>query len=215
MEFALPRPEQYREPDALLLEEPEDHLSHVNLKKLMNTLAPEREMQRFVSRHSSHISSRPDLRSAILPGESRPVALRVILAEGDAGFILTDAFYRNLTGRAPEEAGVHIVAIGGTRYRCYLELAHIPGNRVAALRDNDGDCQRKCVEHFADMTSPDRKVYGDEDASRYTFEICVYRVILNAANGFLPAPAVDLASRNTCSPVKPGAVFCCWRKEHG
>lgn len=75
-EFALGRLEQYREPDALLLEELEDHLSHVNLKNLMNTLAPERQMQLFVSRHSSHISSCPDLRSAILPGESRPVALR-------------------------------------------------------------------------------------------------------------------------------------------
>jgi len=32
IEFALRRPEQYREPDGLLLEEPEDHLRHVNLK---------------------------------------------------------------------------------------------------------------------------------------------------------------------------------------
>ncbi|MGP2522152.1 TOPRIM nucleotidyl transferase/hydrolase domain-containing protein [Pantoea ananatis] len=180
----------------------------------MNTLVPEREMQRFVSRHSSHISSRPDLRSAILPGKSRPVALRVILAEGDAGFILTDAFYRSLTGRAPEEAGVHIVAIGGTRFRCYLELAFIPGNRVAALRDNDGDSQRNSVERFADMISPERKVYGDEDASRSTFEVCVAAIILNGANGFSTAPVVGLASRNTCPPVKPGTIFGCWRREH-
>jgi len=87
MEFPLRRPEQYREPDALLLEEPEEHLSHVNLKKLMNTLAPERQMQLFVSRHSSHISSRPGLRSAILPGESRPVALRE-LPEDTARFFI-------------------------------------------------------------------------------------------------------------------------------
>ncbi|MGP2450588.1 hypothetical protein ACTUSR_15995 [Pantoea stewartii subsp. indologenes] len=39
-EFALRRPEQHREPDALFLEEPEDHLCHVNMKKLINTLAP-------------------------------------------------------------------------------------------------------------------------------------------------------------------------------
>lgn len=142
MEFALRRPEQYREPDGLLLEEPEDYLCHVNMKKLMNTLAPEGQMQLFVSRHSSHISSRPDLRSAILPkragqwlcGSSPKIrhvfyqgpdinmpkfglARRVILVDGEAGFILTDVFYRNLTNRAPEDAGVHIVAIGGTRFR--------------------------------------------------------------------------------------------------
>jgi len=99
----------------------------------------------------------------------------VILVEGDSEFVLTDAFYRNLMGRAPEDAGVHIVAIGGTSFYCYFELARIPGNRVAAQRDNNGDCQRNCDERFADMTSPERKVYGDEDASRSTFDICVYR----------------------------------------
>jgi len=86
------------------------------------------------------------------------LARRVILVDGEAGFILTDAFYRNLTNRAPEDAGVHIVAIGGTRFRCYLKLERHPGNRDAALRDDDGDCQRNCVEGFADMTSPERKV---------------------------------------------------------
>ncbi|MEJ1269108.1 ATP-dependent endonuclease (plasmid) [Pantoea allii] len=73
------------------------------------------------------------------------LARQVILVDGETGFILTDAFYRNPTNRAPEDAGVHIVAIGGTRFRCYLELAHHPGKPVAALRDNDGDCQRNCV----------------------------------------------------------------------
>ncbi|MDN4129884.1 MULTISPECIES: TOPRIM nucleotidyl transferase/hydrolase domain-containing protein [Pantoea] len=39
------------------------------------------------------------------------LARRVILFDGDAEFILTEAFYRKLTGRAPEDAGVHIVAM--------------------------------------------------------------------------------------------------------
>jgi len=90
-EFALRRPEQHRESDALSLEEPEDHLCPLNMKKFMNILAPERQMQRFVSRHSSHISSRPDLRSAILPGESRPVALRE-LSEDTARFLLRPGY---------------------------------------------------------------------------------------------------------------------------
>jgi len=86
------------------------------------------------------------------------LAMQVILVDVETGFIMTDAFYRNPTNRAPEDAGVYIVAIGGTRFRCYLELARHPGNCVAALRDNYGDCQRNCVERFADMTSPERKV---------------------------------------------------------
>nr|WP_232285080.1 AAA family ATPase [Pantoea ananatis] len=53
--FGLRRREQHRALDALLLEEPENHLSHVNMKKLVNTLAPDRQMQLFVATHSSHI----------------------------------------------------------------------------------------------------------------------------------------------------------------
>lgn len=172
-EFALRRREQYRELDALLLEEPENHLSPVNMKKLLNTLAPERQLQLFVATHSSHISSRLDLRRAILLGESRTVTLRdlsedtarffmkdpdnnvldlalarrVILFEGDAEFILTDAFYRNLTGRTSKDAGVHIISIGGTSFSCYFELARLLGNRVAALRDNDGNTKLFYREH--------------------------------------------------------------------
>jgi len=157
----------------------------------VNTLAPEWQLRLSVATHSSHISSRLDLRRAILLGESRPVALLElsedtasffmkapdnnvlkfaltrwdILVEGDAEFILTDAFYRNLTGITPEDAGVQIIAIGSTSFRYYLELARLLGNRVAALSDNDGDYQQSCVERFDDMTSPERRVYGDEDAS--------------------------------------------------
>lgn len=183
------------------LKEPENHLSHVNMKKLVSKLAQERQMQLFVATHRSHISSRLDLRSAILPGKKRPVSLhelpedtarflmkaldnnvpdfapaqRVILAEGDAEFILTDAFYPGLTGRAPEHDGVHIISIGGTSFRRYLELARLPENRVAAVWDNDGDYQQNCVDRFAEKLSPDIRVFGDENPDRSTFEICLYQ----------------------------------------
>lgn len=109
----------------LMLEEPENHLSHVSMKKLVSKLAMERQTQLFVATHSSHISSRLNLRSAILLGKNRPVMLRdlseetanffmkapdnnilefalagrVLLVEGDAEFILIEAFYRSLTNR--------------------------------------------------------------------------------------------------------------------
>ncbi|WP_285666196.1 ATP-dependent nuclease, partial [Escherichia coli] len=68
-EFALQRHQQQGgEIHALLLEEPENHLSHVSMKRLVNQLATERQTQVFIATHSSHISSRLDLRKAILLG---------------------------------------------------------------------------------------------------------------------------------------------------
>ncbi|HDK1718746.1 TPA: AAA family ATPase, partial [Escherichia coli] len=58
-EFALQRHQQQGgEIHALLLEEPENHLSHVSMKRLVNQLATERQTQVFIATHSSHISSR-------------------------------------------------------------------------------------------------------------------------------------------------------------
>lgn len=199
-EFALRRRKEQGELDALLLEEPENHLSHVNMKKLVSQLAAERRTQLFVATHSSHISSRLDLRNAILLGDNQPVMLKhltdetadffmkapdnnvlefalsrkVILVEGDAEFILIEAFYRSLTGRAPEDDNVHVIAIGGTSFRRYLEMARLLGNRVAALRDNDGNYQQNCVGRYAEVMCAGTRIFADKDNARYTFEISLY-----------------------------------------
>lgn len=86
-EFALRRREQQGELHALLLEEPENHLSHLNMKKLVSRLAEERQTQLFIATHSSHISSRLDLRNAILLGRRKPVMLKH-LSENTARFFM-------------------------------------------------------------------------------------------------------------------------------
>lgn len=171
------------------------------MKKLVNQLAAEQQKQLFIATHSSHISSRLDLRKAILFGESRPVLLnelsdetaaffmkapdnnvlefslarRVLLVEGDAEYILIESFYRQLFNTAPEDDGVHIIAIGGTSFRRYLELALLLGNRVAALRDNDGNYQQNCCERYADIICDHINVFADHNDERSTFEICLYQ----------------------------------------
>lgn len=200
-EFALQRQQQQGELHILLLEEPENHLSHVSMKRLVNQLAAERQTQLFIATHSSHISSRLDLRKAILLGKSHPVRLnelseetasffikapdnsvlefalsrRVLLVEGDAEFILIEDFYRRLYSKAPEDDGIHVIAIGGTSFRRYLELARLLGNRVAALRDNDGDYQQNCVERYADVLSDATRIFADSDNNHSTFEISLYQ----------------------------------------
>ncbi|HBV9302595.1 TPA: AAA family ATPase [Klebsiella pneumoniae] len=200
-EFALRRHQQQGELHSLLLEEPENHLSHVSMKKLVNQLAAEQQKQLFIATHSSHISSRLDLRKAILFGESRPVLLnelsdetaaffmkapdnnvlefalarRVLLVEGDAEYILIESFYRQLFNAVPEDDGVHIIAIGGTSFRRYLEQALLLGNRVAALRDNDGNYQQNCSERYADIICDHINVFADHNDERSTFEICLYQ----------------------------------------
>ncbi|MDP4390768.1 ATP-dependent endonuclease, partial [Escherichia coli] len=61
--------------------------SHVSMKRLVNQLATERQTQVFIATHSSHISSRLDLRKAILLGATRPVLMNELSAETAAFFM--------------------------------------------------------------------------------------------------------------------------------
>ncbi|HIG8735328.1 TPA: ATP-dependent nuclease, partial [Klebsiella pneumoniae] len=232
-EFALQRHQQQGELHVLLLEEPENHLSHVSMKRLVNQLATERQTQVFIATHSSHISSRLDLRKAILLGSARPVlmnelsaetaaffmkapdnnvlefalARRVLLVEGDAEFILIEAFYRRLYGRAPEEDGVHIIAIGGTSFRRYLELARLLENRVAALRDNDGNYQQNCDERYADVICSRSRVFADRDNTRSTFEISLYQDNADLCDTLFRGPRRTLTVQEYMLANKAEAAF--------
>ena len=232
-EFALQRHQQQGELHVLLLEEPENHLSHVSMKKLVNQLATERQTQVFIATHSSHISSRLDLRKAILLGATRPVlmnelsaetaaffmkapdnnvlefalAKRVLLVEGDAEFILIEAFYRRLYGRAPEDDGVHIIAIGGTSFRRYLELARLLENRVAALRDNDGSYQQNCDERYADVLCSRTRIFADRDDRRSTFEICLYQDNAGLCDALFRGPRRTLTVQDYMLANKAEAAF--------
>jgi len=187
--------------DALLLEEPENHLSHVSMRQLLDRLAAAGGKQLFISTHSSLVCTRLDLRKVIMmDGTGKPATLqsldgptadffckapdnyvlefamssRVILVEGDAEFILVSALYEACVGSTLARDGVHVIAVGGTSFKRYLTLARVLNIRTAVVRDNDGDHQRHCVDNYDGLLGETARVFADQDDSRSTFEICVY-----------------------------------------
>lgn len=188
--------------DVLLLEEPENHLSHSTMNRLIERIVQSSNKQLFITTHSSLICARLDLRKAILLGSdgenTRLSALpqdtahffmkapdnnvlefalskKVILVEGDAEFILLDALYRKYSGSTLKEDGVHVISVGGTSFKRYLDLAKLLGVRVAVIRDNDGDYQKNCVDNYSEYVMSNAKIFADPDSKiRTTFEICIY-----------------------------------------
>lgn len=201
-EFALQRGTGKRGLDVLLLEEPENHLSHVNMRALVDRIAGSAGKQLFVSTHSSLICSRLDLRKAILLDQNgkhaklehldEPTAAffckapdhnvlefamsrKVILVEGDAEFILIAELYKTVTGSTLERDKVHVIAVGGTSFKRYLALAKLLKIKTAVVRDNDGDYQKHCVTNYEDFKEEHIKVFADSQPDRSTFEICLYQ----------------------------------------
>lgn len=189
--------------DVLLLEEPENHLSHTNTRKLVNQLSAPGDHQIVLTTHSSLITSRLDLRKAqLLSVTSECVTTlqdvdpdtaaffmkapdnnvlefalsdRVILVEGDAEFILMEAMYARVSGSSLATDRVHVISVGGTSFKRYLDLAQRLKIRTAVIRDNDGDHAANCVDNYAGFDSEYVAIFGDRDNARKTFEIALYQ----------------------------------------
>jgi predicted ATP-dependent endonuclease of OLD family len=100
---------------------------------------------------------------------------KVILVEGDAEFILMEELYKRVSGgTTPQADQVHIISIGGTSFKRYLELARLLSIKVAAIRDNDKNHQQNCIDNYSEHITDSAKIFADKDPNRYTFEVGMY-----------------------------------------
>ncbi len=81
---------------------------------------------------------------------------KVILVEGDAEFILLDAFYKNVAGENLEDSDIHTISVGGTSFKRYLDITKLLGIKTAVIRDND-------TNHQANI----REIQKDEEIFKY------------------------------------------------
>lgn len=235
-EFALRKNEDEHSLDVLLLEEPENHLSHTNMKRLIQRISESENKQLFIATHNSLICTRLDLRKAILLNSAgdKPFALKdlpedtakffikapdnnilefvlsrkVILVEGDAEFILFDALYKMHSGGSTfEKDGVHVISVGGTSFKRYLDLAKLLGIKTAVVRDNDGDYKKNCVDNYADYVAGHMRVFSDKDPARRTFEVCFYQDNTAACDDLFLPDRVKLTVQDYMLDNKADAAF--------
>lgn len=223
--------------DVLLLEEPENHLSHVHLKKLINRIHASTKKQLFIATHSSFIATRLNLKNVLILSEQEPshpttlkhlskptaeffmkapdnnvlelaLCSKAILVEGDAEFILMDALYKNAApGFSTDSDGVHVISVDGTSFKRYLEIAHLLGVRVAAIRDNDRDYQANCVVNYKEHVSASIQIFADEDNARNTFEVCMYQYNKKICDDEFLAGRVSLTVEDYMLKNKTEAAF--------
>lgn len=190
--------------DIILLEEPENHLSHVNLRKLIDNVSSAQNGQLFITTHNSLISTRLELNNLLIMHNDSiecPVSLKdlsqdtakyfmkapvanileftisskVILVEGASEYMLFEEFYKIAVGNKPEKDDVHIIDIRGLSFKRYLELAKLLNNKVAVVTDNDGDKQKNCIDKYSDYADCSQiEIFYEEDETKVTFEIVLY-----------------------------------------
>ena len=150
----------------VMVEEPENHLSHTSLTTLlsrMESLAGEQQ-QLFITTHSSFVLNRLGLDSILLmacdgvykipqldpetvsyfkklPGYDTlrlALANKIVLVEGPSDEIVFERVFEDIYKKRPMECGVDVLSMRGLSLKRCLELCKALDKKVAALRDNDG-----------------------------------------------------------------------------
>lgn len=149
----------------VMIEEPENHLSHTSLNKLVRRIeelvVPGQQL--FITTHSSFVLNRLGLDAlSLVSGEqvstmrdiTEPTvdyfrklpgydtlrlvtADRIVLVEGPSDEIVLERFYRDKYGKRPVEDGIDVISLRSLSLNRYLELVSLLGKRCAAIRDLD------------------------------------------------------------------------------
>lgn len=154
----------------ILVEEPENHLSHSMTKKLIEKIKVESDnSQIIITTHNPLITSRLNIQKTIwittnekalkLSDVDKDVAKffeksddasllefvlskKVILVEGATEYIYVPNFYQSVCEKSIDESGVHIISMSGITYKNYIEIAKKIQKPLLVITDNDGDVDR-------------------------------------------------------------------------
>lgn len=193
--------------DLILLEEPENHLSYLNTRKLIKDIESMcGQAQIIITTHNPLIVSRLNIRNTIwltegsysslkkIPEDTAEyfmktdnmqllnfiLAKKIILVEGNSEYILLPQLVKNSFGYTLEENNVEILSAGGITYKHYVELTKKIGNSLLILTDNDGDIET--IEHVKDISSKNENilVLCSDSIDEFTFEVCLFNKNLSA-----------------------------------
>ena len=176
------------EATAILLEEPENHLSHARLNELIADLSAQHgEKQIIISTHSSFVANKLGLDHLIVLRDSKVVriselkasdffkklagydtlrlalAKKAILVEGDSDELVVQRAYMDANGgKLPIQEGIDIISVG-TAFLRFLELAKALNIPVAVVTDNDGDPDALDKKYVAYKGDTSIKICFDPD----------------------------------------------------
>ena len=148
----------------ILLEEPENHLSHARLNELIADLSDQHgQKQIIISTHSSFVANKLGLDHLIVLRDGKLVRIselkasdffrklagydtlrlaltrKAVLVEGDSDELVVQRAYMDANGgRLPIQDGIDVISVG-TAFLRFLELATALKISVAVVTDNDGD----------------------------------------------------------------------------
>ncbi len=185
----------------ILLEEPENHLSHTRLNQLIKCISDKyADRQLLVSTHNSFVANKLGMENLILLDNANVVRFgginkdtqnffskvagydtlrmilckKAILVEGDSDeLVIQKAYMIRNNGKLPIQDGIEVISVG-TSFLRFLDIADKLKKNVAVVTDNDGDVtvlDKKYEDYLGQKTKPYVKICFDRDVDTGTLKI--------------------------------------------
>ncbi|WP_374118387.1 ATP-dependent endonuclease [uncultured Fusobacterium sp.] len=189
--------------DLVMIEEPENHLCHSNLMKMLDQIKKQIENnQIIITTHNNLITSRLNLNNVIWIDKEKSKSLsdidskiskffekvdnnnflqlllakKIILVEGATEYLLIPSIYKKITGAEIESEEITVISCNGISYQNYLEIGSETKKKIAVITDND--CSQKRIDKMNDFNKKNdlQHIFMDKDIENWTWEVCIYNL---------------------------------------
>lgn len=188
--------------DLILLEEPENHLCHSNLLKMLEEIELEQEnTQIIITTHNNMIASKLNLKNILWLSDNEITSLnsiddetalffekadnnnfltallskKIILVEGSSEYILLPKLYYQKYDKKIGLDSITIISCNGITYNNYLKALKNKDDKIAVITDNDG--KQNVIDKASEFNSQNDKKHifvGNNIDTNWTFEPCLY-----------------------------------------
>ena len=188
--------------DVLTIEEPENHLSFNNLKKMINEIRSQEGKQMIITTHESMIANSLNLSKILWIKEEYAESLskinkddadffyknsnnnilqfilsrKVLLVEGPTEFLLIPKIYEKIYNENIEDEGITIIDCGGIKYKRFEDIAKKMNKTVAVLTDNDNKQSNLDFKNNYNQNENNMKIFMDDSLDNWTWEVCFYNL---------------------------------------
>lgn len=179
--------------NVLLIEEPENHLSHSNMCRLLDEITQRSsDRQVILTTHSNFVLNKlgidnmkllaagstmtlvdlsPETKDYFmkLPGYDTLrliLSSKTILVEGPSDELIVQKAYKQLHGKLPLEDGIDVIAVGALAFRRFLEIGKRLNLNIRVVTDNDGDVdslKKKYRDYLGDQAGNVRICYDPDE----------------------------------------------------
>lgn len=184
----------------LMIEEPENHLSHSSMFKIIKMLnARECNQQLIITTHNDLIASRLSLSNVIWIKDSQTssslqdldretseyfkkldgnnflqflLSERIILVEGTTEYLLVPEIYKKMFKASIEDDGIDIISCRGLSYERYLNLAKLTNKKVVVITDNDNN--GNTLNKINKYSEENQEIFTDDNLDNFTWEVSLY-----------------------------------------